>query len=380
MTEQLQDPNQHSALLKAGAVGAAVISLAGNNMPGVGHETQRVTTTEVSHNLVVDEVPVNLPPSPSDAVITLTPDVGNDYRVDFKTTDSDAHSSELQTSTELDNILAPEDWARVYDIHVTGKASAEDEQDGGGLQAPSVPNTNLALQRALLAAAPVMEAFKAKGIDVQQPVEKIAGEPAEPMMKVDGVEDSWSEQDLASAQSFADKFGYDSVESMVEHHNDGGTPPEVNDFLKPLLEDQRGAEITMKLRGEDGQDKVVLVSVAHDKVTVRDVTHDVSVTDIVNNQVIGNIPEQVESPIVEPIGGDGEKNPRFRTPSTIEIPEPKPTPNLVTETPKPPRPWERGRKDAAFRDKRGAPQGNGSKPVRFGGGEPYNPSPSNFPK
>lgn len=377
MSENLNNPNQHSMAEKAAAVGMAVVSLAGNNMPGVGHQTRTEMVPVVTHEQVVDEVPADMP-APADTVLTLKPGVDNEYRADFQTTDSDGQSSEKQATAELDKLLGEDDWARVYDIHVTGESSAEDEQPGGGLQSPSEANTNLALQRTLLAAKPIIDVFKAKGIDVGQEVVKTADAAPEKMLQAEGIEDSWSDADLAAAGEFAEQFGYDSVESMVEHHNDGGTPAAVDEFLKPLLENHRGAEITIKLRGDDGQERSILVTSTHDKVTVTEVPRDVSTRDIVNNQVIGHMPEQVESPIVDPIDGNSDKNPRVRTPMVVEIPGVIPRSEVVVDPPNPPRPWERGRKDAAFKDKKRAPQGNGAKPLRFGGGVPYNPTPSNF--
>lgn len=351
MQEQPPTPNQdptHSIAQKGGAIALTGALLLGSNMPGVAHHAESVTSQVSTVEQVVDEVPVDLLGNPAETTVVLTPDVNNQYRVDFKTTETDGQSSESQVTTELDKVLSPTDWAKVYDISVRGESSAEDEQHGGGLQAQSEVNTNLALQRALIAASPVADAFKAKGIDVQQAVEKQPGQPAEKMMQVQGVEDSWSDADMQKAANFAEQFGYTGVEDMVVHHNDGGTPPAVNEFLKPLLEDHRGAAITLKLRGDDGKDKVVMVSVVHDKVTVKDVTHDVNTTEIVNNQTVGNIPEQI------------------------------PAHEIVTPPTSTPRPWEHTRKDAQYRTGMTAPRGNGAKPLRHGGGVPFNPTPSNF--
>jgi hypothetical protein len=315
-------------------------------------------------------------PAPEDLTVTLTPDIENGYRVDFQTTEDDGEASKDQSTQQLAEVLSESDWSRVYDIQITGSASAEDEAQGGGFQADSEKNTNLALQRALLAAKPVIDSFAEKGIDVHKPVEKVDGEAAEAMIQVTGVEDSWSDEDMTTASGLAERFGYDSVEQMVEFRNDGKPmPPAVDEFLKPLLDDKRGAEIVLKLRGDDGGERTVLVSVDRERVVVTETTRDVVTKDIVSNNVIGNLPEEHQIPAPGP---DGDENkPPVTSPVVALPPETTPVP---PQPPKPPRPWEDGPKDAAFRQKQRAPQGNGARPLRYGGGVPYNPTPANYPR
>lgn len=368
-------PENHRGAQKVGAVLAPAVLLLANNIPGVGHSSEQQVSTQKTVVVESSQVPVTLP-APEDTTITLKPDVNNEYRVNFQTTEGDAVSSESQTTSQLEDVLGADGWGRVYDIQVTGMASAEDEQPGGGLQTASDSNTNLALQRALLAAKPVVDSFAKHGIDVHKAVEKTEGKPSEEMLQVHGVEDQWSDDDMKVASDFAKQFGYASVEDMVVHHNDGGTPPAVDEFLKPLLEDHRGAEITLKLRDDGGGERTVLVTVENKRTVVKDVTKEIPVTNIVTNNIEGNIPEHEEVPKPGP-GEDEQKQQHSST--TVSTPPAEGTP-IVVNPPNPPKPWEQAPKDAMYRTKQRAPRGNGAKPLQFGGGVPFNPTPSNFPR
>lgn len=372
----------HTTGHKIGAVVAPALLMVANNMPGVGYNTETVDRLVTEHHQVIDEEVVTLPANPADTKITIRTDVDNEHRVDFQTTESDAESSEDQVATQLEAALDEDDWARVYDISVTGMASAEDEQPGGGLQEQSDANTNLALQRALLASKPVLDAFAAKGIDARQPVEKVDGQPAEPMLQFAGVEDTWSDNDLTKATEFAEQFGYDSAEAMVEHYNDGGTPPAVNEFLKPLLDDQRGAEITLKLRDANGgEGEQIIVTRVRDVVSVKRVSQEMKQRDIVNNQVAGNIPEHEDMPKPTDTPTD---DPEFKPPVVAVVEPPAPpegegsTVTVVGPPPPlPPRP--RLSRDWMYRQKQRAPQGNGQRPiVHRGRVHQSNPNPRNF--
>lgn len=367
----------HTTARKIGAATLPAALLMANNMPVVGHQTEAVTSTETAVVVESEQVPVSMPADPGEFSVVIKQGVDNEYRVDFQTTESDARTSEDQTVTQLGEVLSEDDWSRVYDIEVRGLASAEDEQADGGLQQPSDANTNLALQRALIAAKPVIDTFAAKGIDVMQPVEKEAGTPAEQMLHAEGIEDSWSDDDMGNAEEFVSQFGYEDVKQMVQHYNDGGAPPAVEEFLDPLLKDKRGAEIILHLRDADGEERTIMTTVERERVEVKEITEEVKTERLVSNNVIGRLPENPDMASVAEDGEGGSATTPIKAPS---VQPPVAVPGVPPEQPphQPPPPRGRTPKDVLFRQKQRAPQGNGAKPLRYGGGVPYNPTPSNF--
>lgn len=329
-----------------GALG--VVMLAGP-LVGAGSETH---TVQADVPVAVDTYQTQEVQDPGK---TLVVGVGADgkvinrYQEDFQTDSEDAHDSEGQVATTLEDLLGEDGWSQVYDIQITGHASAEDDSNApdAGVTAPDIAedgkpdNTNLALQRALLATQPVVDAFAKHGIDVGAQVEKEAGQQPESILAgqdVTGVEDQWSTHDYTEAEQLATQFGYDTVNDMITRYNDdeAAAPDAVQEFLKPLLNDERGATITIKLRSGE--------------------SHTVYVKDGGKKIVYDKLTKQVSEP----------------------KPTVNPTAGFLSEQPAVVKPWEKAPKDAAFRTGKRAPQGTGAKPLRFGGGVPFNPTPSNF--
>jgi len=339
MPEPVTPQTEEQSDARRVATGMLAATVLTGSLVGMGDrevEVSRPVPVVVEHHTTIEELPAN----PEDLVITVPARADNEYREDFETTASDAESSEEQVVRQLKELLGEDGWGQVYDIQVTGSASAEDESnDEAGVQSESAENSNLALQRALLAAKPVIEQFAEHGIDVKAPVQKAEGEDPEPMLAVEGVEDSWSDADLASANELAQQHGYQTVEEMVERYNDGEASPAVSEFLDPLLKDERGATIVLKMR--DGEEKKVTTVKTVDVVGERDVTETHTEDEKFVNPTIGVLPAQ----------------------HAVEL-----------------KPWEvKARRRDMFREQKGAPQGNGARPIRHRGRtHATNPTPSNF--
>ncbi|MCA9330942.1 hypothetical protein KC957_02760 [Candidatus Saccharibacteria bacterium] len=352
MSEQPHNPAEHNGMGRRIAAGALTGALIAGAMVGVKHETH---TEQQNVPYLVDTYAEQEVLDPGK---TLVVEVGadglvkNQYQEDFQTDAEDARESSDQVAPALEDLLGEEGWSQVYDIKIEGLASAEDDSNApdAGVLTPDVAepgkpdNTNLALQRALLTARPVIDTFAKHGVDVSKPVEKEEGQDPTSILAdhdVTGVEDEWAADDYAEAEQLASQFGYETVNDMITRYNDdeAAAPSDVQEFLKPLLDDERGATITISLR--DGATHTILVKDGGKKVVYDKSSRTVTEVEPTVNPTVGVIPEQVVGTVVKP--------------------------------------WERVRKDDAYRRQQRAPQGNGQRPtIHRGRVHQGNPTPSNF--
>lgn len=216
---------------------------------------ESIQPTEATHDgAPASEITVNMPvTSPEDVLSQISSDVEinpqvkiairgnaqNTYEEDFQTEQTDAQdtNSEVQAFVEQNKGLLshPE---KIDAISIVGLASAEDEQlSDEQLITPSAENLELAGQRGELARTALVKEIKAQtGVDVSDKITMGARE------------DMLNQEEYQQVTEMVGRFGYDSVETMVDAYNRGGTvPPEVGELLDSVLASERGAEITIEL-------------------------------------------------------------------------------------------------------------------------------------
>ena len=224
------------------AIGATVAIAAG--VGGI----ESIQPPEGTESAPAAEITVDMPvSSPEDVVAQINSEVKtairgdalNSYEQDFQTEQTDAEDSgnDVRNFVEQNKELLshPE---KIDRISIIGLASAEDEQlNDEQLLTPSVKNLELAGQRGELARTALVEEIKAQtGVDV---ADKIT---------LGAREDMLNQEEYQQVTEMVGRFGYESVETMVNAYNRGGTvPPEVGELLDGVLASQRGAEITIEL-------------------------------------------------------------------------------------------------------------------------------------
>ncbi|HSX46654.1 MAG TPA: hypothetical protein VLF87_01540 [Patescibacteria group bacterium] len=309
--------NDHPTPSKTARIGGAMLITAGLLAAGqTTHET--VTTTHPVAVVETVDTPVAVPQNPTELDISVPGDVLNAYQRDFEVNPSDQKDSDQQVASLIEQALPRDQWSDIKSVSIIGMASAEDERADQGLQSESIPNQHLAEERADLAELAVDDVL-GSSVDLSHKV------------TVKAVEHKWNDDDVATGEALAEQFGYGSVANLVEQYNlhPGSVPPSVEQFLKPLLDANRGAKIRIILPGED-QDKprVVIVHIPHTVLKMVAEKHQVDKTAAVmmQEQVVNTRPYDTDKTTV-PQPNDEPLEPRVH---------PGGVPAVVVKVPKAP--------------------------------------------
>lgn len=190
--------------------------------------------------------------------------INNDYQRRFETDGEDAVDSTDQIEEFIDqnrDSLSNPDL--IEDVDVTGLVSANDNRENLGeegvmeLQTPGpdldgngeTEQVKLARERYEKAKDSLVDRVQDEfGYDISDKIK-----PFDPVR--DTHEDSFTDDEVAKAEEFKDRFGYDSVEQMIDYYEGNfGTsrdvPPAVAQFLDHAIAREQGAKIVITLKQE----------------------------------------------------------------------------------------------------------------------------------